>query len=128
MDKGFTVRYEGDHIRVDSWAERSIDYATALWTEVSELCQKCGCYDVLVVSKAPGPMPTIDAYDHGALFKRLKIYGQYRIAFAELNDDARPATRFAQTVLFNRGLPGEVFATESEAREWLVSAASDTDG
>lgn len=42
-----------------------------------------------------------------------------RIAIAELNDDARDATLFVETVLFNRGLPGKVFCTEEEARRWL---------
>lgn len=128
MDKGFTVTFQGDHIRIDSVAERSIDYARALWTEVAEMCKKHDCYFVLGVSNAPGPMPTIDGFEHAELFRELEIHGKYRIAFAELNDDARDATLFVETVLFNRGLPGRAFGTEEEARQWLFSESDPAKG
>jgi len=121
MDKGFTVTFQGDHIRLDSVAERSIAYARALWTEVAEMCKKHDCYFVLGVSNAPGPMPTMDGYEHAELFLELEIDGKYRIAFAELNEDAIGATRFVETVMANRGLPGRAFSTEEEARQWLFS-------
>jgi hypothetical protein len=126
MTKGFTVTFQGDHIRIDSVAERSFDYARALWTEVVEMCKKHDCYFVLGVSNAPGPMPTTDGYDHAELFQKLEIDEKYRIAFAELNDDARDATRFVETVMINRGLPGRAFCTEEEARQWLFSESEPT--
>ena len=49
-----------------------------------------------------------------------------RIAFAKPNDDARDATLFVETVLFNRGLPGKVFCAEEEARRWLFSGSCPT--
>ena len=112
MGDGFTVSFKGDHVRIDSNAERSFDYATALWTEVAKTCQENNCFAVLAVSNAPGPMPVVDGYDHAELFRGLGIGHNYRIAFAELNDEARPATEFVETVLKNRGLPGNVFANE----------------
>ena len=123
MDKGFTVAFQGDHVRIDTVAERNIDNARALWTAVVEACEKHDCFFVLAVSNAPGPMPIVDGYDHAQLFQELGIFGKYRIAWAELSDDARPATLFVETVLFNRGLPGKVFRTEEEARHWLFSEA-----
>lgn len=123
MDPGFNVTFEGDHIRVESYGERSIDYARALWTEISQLCREHDCYLVLGVSNAPGPMPVMDGYDHANLFRDLGITGKYKIAWAELNDEARKATRFVEDVLFNRGLPGKAFASEDDAREWLFSDA-----
>jgi len=126
MVKGFTVSFQGDHIRIDTVAERNIDYARALWTEVVETCRKHDCFFVLAVSNAPGPMPTTDGFDHAELFRELEIFGKYRIAFAELSDDARDATLFVETVLFNRGLSGKVFCTEEEARQWLFSESDPT--
>ena len=121
MGIGFTVSFQGDHVRIDSDAERSIEYATALWTEVAKVCEEHECYFVLAVSNAPGPMPIIDGYDHADLFRKLGIAQRYRIAWAELNDNARSATEFVETVLFNRGLPGKVFGNEEDARQWLFS-------
>lgn len=121
MDKGFTVTFQGDHVRIDSVAERNIGYSRALWTEVVEMCKKHDCYFVLGVSNAPGPMPIIDGYEHAELFRELEIRGKFTIAFAELSEEAREATLFVETVLFNRGFPGKVFCTEEEARQWLLS-------
>ena len=67
----------------------------------------------------------MDGYDHADLVLELGIGSRYKIAFAELNDEARPATEFVETVLMNRGLPGKLFATEKEAREWLFAEAED---
>jgi hypothetical protein len=128
MDKGFKVEFQGDHIRIDTVAERSIEYATALWTEVAGMCNKHDCFAVLAVSRAPNSMPIENGFDHADLFRDLGITTKYRIAFAELSDDAREATRFVETVLFNRGLPGKVFSTEEDARQWLFSTPDTTDG
>lgn len=43
-----------------------------------------------------------------------------RIAWVELDENARDMTAFVQTVLANRGLPGLLFETEEEARKWLL--------
>jgi len=115
------VTFQGDHVRIDTTAEKNLDYARRLWTEVVEVCRKHDCFLVLGVSQAPGPMPTIDGYHHAELFRELGVTGEFRIAWAELNDDAIDATRFVETVLSNRGMPGKVFSTEEDARQWLFS-------
>lgn len=126
MESRFTVTFQGDHVRIETDAEKNLDYATALWTEVVGVCAEHDCYSVLAVSNAPGPMPILDGYFHAELFRELKIDGKFRIAWAELNEDARHATFFVETVLFNRGLPGKVFATEKEAKQWLLSNSNNS--
>jgi hypothetical protein len=126
MDSRFTVTFQGDHVRIETDAEKSLDYATALWTEVVRVCGEFDSYNVLAVSNAPGPMPILDGYSHAALFRELKIDGKFRIAWAELSDDAREATLFVETVLLNRGLPGKAFATEKEAKKWLLPDSTDS--
>lgn len=121
MDWGFTVTFEGDHVLIGSYGDRSIEYARAMWTEVVRVCKEHDCFVILGISRAPQSMPVLDGYDHPDLFKELGIDWRYRIAYAELNDEARKVTRFVDDVLFNRGLPGRVFASEEEAREWLFS-------
>jgi len=122
MDPGFKVSFQTDHVRIDSYGERSIEYATALWTEVVKVCAENDCYLVLGISNAPGPMPVMDGFAHIDLFRELEIRDNYRISWAELNDDARSASEFTETVLVNRGLyPGKLFSNEEDAREWLFS-------
>lgn len=119
-DKGFEVSFQGDHVRIDSYGERSIEYATALWTEAIKVCAENDCYLVLGISNAPGPMPIMDGFEHIELFRKLEIRDRYRISWAELNDDARSASEFTETVLVNRGLfPGKLFSNEKDARQWL---------
>jgi hypothetical protein len=129
MDSRFTITFNDDHVRIYTDAEKNLEYATALWTEVSKVCGEHDCYDVLAVSNAPAPMPTMDGFEHADLFRKLHIDEKYRIAFAELNDKARDATRFTETVLFNRGLSSgniAVFATEKDAKKWLLSSLGNT--
>jgi len=121
MEGEFKVSFAGDHVRVDTNAEKNLPTSTALWTEIAGVCQEHDCFMVLAVSDAPAPMPMTDGYSHAELFRNLGITMNYRIAWAELNDEARSATEFVETVLFNRGLPGKVFATEADARRWLFS-------
>lgn len=128
MDEGFTVSFKGDHVRIDSHGKRSIEYATALWSKVISVCRENNCYLILGVSNAPNPMPIVDGFDHIDLFRRLEIRDKYRIAWAELNYEARSSTEFVETVLSNRGLyPGKLFSNEKDAREWLFSAPGESD-
>jgi len=119
------ITFQGDHVRIDTTGERSLDRARTLWTEVVKVCREHDCFFVLGVSEAPGPMPTIDGYDHAEMFRELGITGEFRIAWAELSDDAREATRFVETVLSNRGMPGKLFSSEEDARRWLFSKTDD---
>ncbi len=66
-------------------------------------------------------MPVLDGYRHADLFRKLGIGRKYKIAWVELNEDAKDATYFIDTVLFNRGLPGRLFDTVLEATEWLLA-------
>jgi hypothetical protein len=66
-------------------------------------------------------MPVLDGYRHADLFRKLRINRKYKIAWVELNDDAKDATYFVDTVLFNRGLPGRLFDTVLEASDWLLA-------
>ena len=58
------------------------------------------------------------------MFRDLGIYGQFRIAWVERNPEAKDAVKFAETVLYNRGLPGKVFDDEDEARQWLLAEST----
>jgi hypothetical protein len=66
-------------------------------------------------------MSTLDGYELAQVFRDLHIGASYRIAWVELNPDAKDAIYFIETVLSNRGLPGRLFTSASEAGEWLLS-------
>jgi len=44
----------------------------------------------------------------------------YRIAWVETNPEIIDIISFTETVLKNRGLPGQLFTNVSDAEEWLL--------
>ncbi len=121
MDDRFTVTFHGDHVRVDTRAtDRDMDFAKALWRAVKHACIENDCFNVLGVSLAPRDAPTMYAYAYAEMFKEVGITGRFRIAWVELNVEAKATTRFTETVLLNRGFRGGAFDTEEEALQWLL--------
>ena len=49
----------------------------------------------------------------------MKATRTINIAWVEIDDDARHMTAFIETVLTNRGLPGQLFDDEEAALAWL---------
>jgi hypothetical protein len=121
MTDAMTITFEGDHVRAESCAEKSIAWARTLWTAIAEVCVENDCYKVLGISESLTVMPIQDGFDHVALFRELGINTKYRIAWIELNPAAIKTVRFVDAALFNRMLPGRLFNTEAEARKWLLS-------
>jgi hypothetical protein len=93
-----------------------------VWRDVAATCELHDCYNVLGIAKSSTPVEALEGYELPALFRELNIDQKYRIAWVELDEDARDTIEFVQTVLANRGLPGLLFETETEAREWLLGS------
>ena len=120
MPNQLTVTYEGSHIQVLSDGDKNFDFSEKLWTSVAEMCQKHNCFNVLGIANTTTPIEAVEGYDHARLFRELNIGQDYRIAWVELNPDAVDIVSFIETVLVNRGLPGRLFPTVEEARNWLL--------
>ena len=116
------VTFEGNHIRVIADGDKDYRFLDQMWREVTAACELHDCYNVLGIAKTTTPIEAVEGYELPALFQELNIDQRYRIAWVELDDDARDVITFVQTVLANRGLPGLVFDTEEEAREWLLGS------
>jgi hypothetical protein len=121
MDRDFAATFEGDHVRIISRGQHSLDYGRAIWTEIASVCEAHQCYVVLGLSQTPQPLPVVDGYGHAELFRELGIDSRYRIAWVEETAEARQALRFVEDVLVNRGLPGRLFESEEDARQWLFA-------
>lgn len=118
------ITFEGDHVRVRADGKKDFEVARRIWAGVSAACEEHQCFNVLGVANSTVPMEVMDAYDHARLFESLDIDGRYRIAWVELNKEAVDIIAFTETVLVNRGLPGKLFSTVDEAREWLLGQPS----
>jgi hypothetical protein len=93
-----------------------------LWREVSAACNQHDCYNVLGIANTTTPVEAVEGYELPSLFREFNIDQRYRIAWVELDEDAQDVITFVQSVLSNRGLPGLLFETEAQAREWLLGS------
>jgi len=119
MTNRMTISFEGDHVRAESYGEKSLAWSRKLWAAIVEACEANDCYKVLGVAESSKAVSIMEGFDHIALFRELGISTKYRIAWVELNPSAVKTLRFIDAALFNRMLPGRAFRTEEEARSWL---------
>jgi len=117
----FEISFEGDHVLVRIEGEKSIEGSTKLFTALIAACDEYQCFDILGISNATSPMPVDDGYQHADMFKRLGFDNRYRLAWVEQTTEAVSATYFVETVLVNRGLPGRLFNSVSDAKAWLLN-------
>jgi hypothetical protein len=116
------VTFEGDHIRVIADGDKDYRFMEDLWREVSAACNQHDCYNVLGIANTTTPVEAVEGYELPSLFREFNIDQRYRIAWVELDEDAQDVITFVQSVLSNRGLPGLLFETEAQAREWLLGS------
>lgn len=119
MTNTMTISVEGDHIRVESYGEKTPAFARHVFTAIVEACKANDCYRVLGIGESTKALTILEGFDLTALFRELGISTKYRIAWVELNPAAVKTIRFIDAALFNRLLPGRVFRTEEEAKTWL---------
>lgn len=120
MSDEFEIFFKDSYVEVQSDADKTLEFARRMWTAIAEACRENDCYDVLGISFSRTPLRTSDGYAHAELFRELGIVRGYRIAWVELNEQAKSSPEFTTTVLFNRGLPGRLFDTVTDAKQWLL--------
>ena len=120
MQNKLEVSIENDHVLVIADGDKDFRFMDKMWRNVVAVCEEHGCFNVLGLANTTTPLEAVEGYETAALFQELNIDQRYRIAWVEMNEESRDLLDFIQTVLANRGLPGRVFDTEAEAREWLL--------
>ncbi len=123
MEPQFTIAWNGHYIEVVSVGSKSIDFARQILSEIAKACREHECYRVLGIAYSTDGLSTSDGFDHASLFQELGISNRYKIAWVEANRDLLEPIEFVEKVLYNRGLPGRLFASIEEARNWLVDPA-----
>ena len=122
MQNTLKITFEDDHILIIADGDKDYRYMDRVWREMAAACAQHDCYDVLGIANTSTPVEAVDGYDLPVLFRELNIDQKYRIAWVENNENSREMVAFVQTVLANRGLPGLLFETEEQAREWLLGS------
>jgi hypothetical protein len=120
MTEETTFKIEENYVKVESRVEKTSEWAAGFWPELVKFCEANNCYRVLSLSYSMTTMPFFDAFDTIDRFRDLGIDRKYRIAWVELNAEAHELVNFIDEALYNRGLPGRVFDSESDAKKWLL--------
>lgn len=121
MQNHIEVTFEGDHVLVIADGDKDHSFMDKMWRASIAACEANNCFRLLGIANTSTPVEIVDGYDLPALFRELGVDGRYRIAWVEQDEDARDVIDFIATVLANRGLPGRVFDTEAQAKDWLLS-------
>lgn len=122
MENLLEVTFEGDHVLVIADGDKDYRFMDKMWREIALKCDQHECYNVLGLANSSTPVEAVDGYDLPAIFRDLGIGPHYRIAWVETDEEARGVIEFIENVLANRGLPGRLFETEAEARQWLLGS------
>ncbi len=126
MSYEFSITDEPEYIRVEVSGVRPPDVDKGLadvmqvWARVAERCRATRQKRVLAVLRLTGEVPIMGSY---GVVTRADEFGwsrSFRLAVVDLNEESRRGNSFTETVAFNLGYPVCVFATESEAKAWLL--------
>ena len=90
--------------------------------EINRECVERGCFRVLIEEHLEGPrLGTMDVFQIVAEATSRARGSFEAIAYVDVNAEG-DLMKFAETVAVNRSLPVMVFATVSEAEEWLLTS------
>jgi hypothetical protein len=120
MPSKLVVSFEDDHIRVISDGDKHNEFVVDMWTQVAKLSREHQCFNVLGLANTTTPLEAVDGYDQARLFRDLNMPINIRIAWVESSADAIDIASYIELVLTNRGYSARVFATEADARSWLL--------
>ena len=121
MSYEMSVVFMGEYVEARSIGDKSYQTAVILWQEIIKTCDEHNCYKVLGIGESTTGISTMDAMNHGKLFKDFAIANKFKIAWVELNKEAVGSMKFLETVLMNRGmLNGMLFPDVEEAKRWLL--------
>ena len=123
MNYEISVTFEGDHVLVRTSGEGNYAVIDELFGKISEVCERHQCFKVLGIADSSRPIEAVEGYEVPGVFRKHKIDERYRLAWVELNPEGVDVIDMTANILAERGLPGHLFATEQEAREWLFNNA-----
>jgi hypothetical protein len=121
MKNEMIVTFEKEYVQVISNGEKDYKFAKKLLSSMIKVCQENECFKVLGIGNTKRTPSTLVGFKYNEIFRELGINHKYQIAWVELNTEFNEYYRFIETVMKNRGLPGEVFTDIEEAKAWLLN-------
>ena len=118
----YSIEYVNSTIEVRATGAPDRESVAQMWKDIIAACNEHHCFSILGIANMDRPLSLADAIDHQAIFLEAGVTIDHRIAWVQLNPEARKRSEIAETILLNRGmLNGRLFADEFEARRWLAN-------
>lgn len=120
----YIIYVKDGYVQVHSNGEKNLEFATALWTEVAEICETEKIYKVLGIALTSKPISEDEAHGLLELSRELGMDNRYKLAWVELNPEFYDIIVFTEYLLSSNGMNIRSFYKEDQARTWLLSQDS----
>jgi len=117
----YIIYVKDGYVQVHSNGEKSLEFATALWTEVVEICETEKIFRILGIALTSIPLTEEEAHGLFELLKKLGMDSKYKLAWVELNPEFYDIVLFTEYLLSTNGVNIRSFYKEDQARSWLLS-------
>ena len=117
----YLIYVKDGYIQLHSNGVKNLEFATALWTEVVEVCNEQKIYNILGISLTSSPINEDEAHGLLELSRELGMDSKFKLAWVELNPEFFDIVLFTEYLLSSNGMNIRSFYKEVQAREWLLS-------
>jgi len=120
MDYKLTIEQKPSYLRIIVTGWNSKQTVTQYLEEILRECTARNCFRVLIEEHLEGPcLGILDVFTIASEGSRAAAGIIKAIAYVDVNAESN-LMHFAETVAVNRSLPVTVFATVTEAEQWLL--------
>ena len=118
MSYEITFQRHANFVQATVVGTNSAETVAAYLRDVVNECEKQDCFFVLIHEQLEGPRLEMEDVYAVASKGAAESLGVFQ-AIAYVDEKMGDMQNFAETVARNRGIPGKVFSTVSEAKYWL---------
>lgn len=124
MKNKYLISCKNDYVEARSDGPKTLGLIIHLWSKIIDTCKECSCTNILNISNSVSPITVIEAINHLQSFEHLKITGDYRVAWVELNPVCSESTGLIESLLLTHGMNIKTFMDIGDARRWLFFGRS----
>jgi len=115
----YIIYVKEGYLQLHSNGAKDLAYATKVWREVIQQCEKQNISRILGIAYTTKPLTQEEASSLLELAKDLNLDDNYQVAWVELNPDFYDIVLYTEYLLSANGINIRSFYKIEKAREWL---------
>ena len=122
QEKPYTIQFDfGEKylFALVSGEKDSLDVSLMFWQEIFDVCESRNYHRILITENFKNNISAIDMYILGEKLTEMAPKN-ISVAFVDVQIQQLEMNKFSETVAYNRGGKGKVFADKKEAEKWLL--------